>query len=71
MRNPNEKILTQEFVLYHTEGVESMGFVNHLKLPHYVTFQASLNNLRGAIQRLEDTRTKTGFSGLVPVRIDS
>jgi alpha-D-ribose 1-methylphosphonate 5-triphosphate synthase subunit PhnI len=71
MRNDSEQTLTQEFVLYHTEGVESMGFINHLKLPHYVTFQASLNNLRGAIDRLEGTREKTGFSGLVPVRVDS
>ena len=54
MRNPNEKILTQEFVLYHTEGVESLGFVNHLKLPHYVTFQASLKTLRSAIGRMQE-----------------
>lgn len=61
MRNRNEKILTQEFVLYHTEGVESMGFVNHLKLPHYVTFQASLNTLRGAVDRIEKKMEKWGF----------
>ena len=30
----------QEFVLYHTEGIEAMGFTNHLKLPHYVTFSS-------------------------------
>lgn len=41
----------QEFVLYHTEGVEAMGFTNHLKLPHYVTFQSSLSNTRAAIER--------------------
>jgi len=41
----------QEFVLYHTEGIESMGFTNHLKLPHYVTFQAGLNNVRKAVNR--------------------
>lgn len=40
-----------EFVLYHTEGIESMGFTNHLKLPHYVTFQAGLSNLRQSIAR--------------------
>jgi alpha-D-ribose 1-methylphosphonate 5-triphosphate synthase subunit PhnI len=44
----------QEFVLYHTEGVESMGFTNHLKLPHYVTFQAGLSNLRNAMQRKDE-----------------
>jgi alpha-D-ribose 1-methylphosphonate 5-triphosphate synthase subunit PhnI len=41
----------QEFVLYHTEGIESMGFTNHLKLPHYVTFQSGLKNIREAINR--------------------
>ncbi|MEM7109900.1 MAG: carbon-phosphorus lyase complex subunit PhnI [Bacteroidota bacterium] len=41
----------QEFVLYHTEGIEAMGFTNHLKLPHYVTFQSGLNNLRNAVAR--------------------
>ncbi len=41
----------QEFVLYHTEGVEAMGFTNHLKLPHYVTFQSQLSNTRAAVER--------------------
>ena len=41
----------QEFVLYHTEGVEAMGFTNHLKLPHYVTFQSSLSSTRAAVDR--------------------
>jgi len=41
----------QEFVLYHTEGVEAMGFTNHLKLPHYVTFQSALSNTRASILR--------------------
>jgi alpha-D-ribose 1-methylphosphonate 5-triphosphate synthase subunit PhnI len=40
-----------EFVLYHTEGIEAMGFTNHLKLPHYVTFQAGLSNVRSAVRR--------------------
>jgi alpha-D-ribose 1-methylphosphonate 5-triphosphate synthase subunit PhnI len=41
----------QEFVLYHTEGVEAMGFTNHLKLPHYVTFQSVLSNTRASVER--------------------
>lgn len=41
----------QEFVLYHTDGIEAMGFTNHLKLPHYVTFQSGLSNLREAVER--------------------
>ena len=41
----------EEFFLYHTEGVESSGFCIHFKLPHYVTFQASLDALRDAKAR--------------------
>jgi alpha-D-ribose 1-methylphosphonate 5-triphosphate synthase subunit PhnI len=36
----------QEFVLMHIDGVEAMGFCNHFKLPHYVTFQSALDRLR-------------------------
>ncbi len=49
--DPSSPPNDQEFVLYHTEGIESMGFTNHLKLPHYVTFQAGLNNVRAAVKR--------------------
>lgn len=36
----------QEFVLYHCDNVEATGFVEHLKLPHYVDFQSELENVR-------------------------
>jgi alpha-D-ribose 1-methylphosphonate 5-triphosphate synthase subunit PhnI len=36
----------QEFVLSHSDSVEASGFVQHLKLPHYVDFQAELSLLR-------------------------
>ncbi len=35
-----------EFVLSHCDNLESSGFVEHLKLPHYVDFQSELANLR-------------------------
>lgn len=35
-----------EFTLYHSDNVEASGFVQHLKLPHYVDFQANLELLR-------------------------
>jgi alpha-D-ribose 1-methylphosphonate 5-triphosphate synthase subunit PhnI len=38
----------QEFVLSHIDGIESMGFCNHYKLPHYITFQSDLDRLRKA-----------------------
>jgi alpha-D-ribose 1-methylphosphonate 5-triphosphate synthase subunit PhnI len=56
MRSSNNSLPAndQEFVLYHTEGIESMGFTNHLKLPHYVTFQSGLSNMRAAAERNND-----------------
>ncbi len=36
----------EEFVLQHCDAVESSGFVEHLKLPHYVTFQSQLERMR-------------------------
>jgi alpha-D-ribose 1-methylphosphonate 5-triphosphate synthase subunit PhnI len=35
-----------EFVLYHSDNVEASGFVQHLKLPHYVDFQSELAVIR-------------------------
>ena len=36
----------EEFVLSHADNVQSTGFVEHLKLPHYVDFQAELDLVR-------------------------
>jgi alpha-D-ribose 1-methylphosphonate 5-triphosphate synthase subunit PhnI len=36
----------EEFVLAHCDNVEANGFVSHLKLPHYVDFQAELELVR-------------------------
>jgi alpha-D-ribose 1-methylphosphonate 5-triphosphate synthase subunit PhnI len=36
----------EEFVLHHADNVEASGFVQHLKLPHYVDFQADLHLVR-------------------------
>ena len=36
----------QEFVLSHSDNVEASGFVQHLKLPHYVDFQSELELIR-------------------------
>jgi alpha-D-ribose 1-methylphosphonate 5-triphosphate synthase subunit PhnI len=38
----------EEFYLYHTESVEASGFCIHFKLPHYVTFQSTLDAMRDA-----------------------
>ncbi len=36
----------EEFVLSHSDNVQATGFVEHLKLPHYVDFQSELGLLR-------------------------
>jgi alpha-D-ribose 1-methylphosphonate 5-triphosphate synthase subunit PhnI len=36
----------EEFVLSHSDNVQASGFVEHLKLPHYVDFQAELGLVR-------------------------
>jgi len=38
----------EEFVLMHIDSVEATGFISHLKLPHYVTFQSNLDSARAA-----------------------
>jgi alpha-D-ribose 1-methylphosphonate 5-triphosphate synthase subunit PhnI len=45
-----------EFVLSHVDGIESMGFCNHWKLPHYVDFQSDLDRLRKAQEVYEAER---------------
>jgi alpha-D-ribose 1-methylphosphonate 5-triphosphate synthase subunit PhnI len=35
-----------EFVMSHSDSLESSGFVQHLKLPHYVDFQSELDLVR-------------------------
>ena len=35
-----------EFVLYHADNIQATGFVEHIKLPHYVDFQSELELVR-------------------------
>ena len=46
-----------EFVLSHADNVEASGFVQHLKLPHYVDFQAELELVRKLRQAHAEART--------------
>ena len=53
MRNgPEHPAEDPEYVILHIDGIDSMGFCNHFKMPHYVTFQAEIDGL-------QKTRTKT------------
>ena len=47
----------QEFVLTHIDGVEATGFISHLKLPHYVTFQSKLDS---AVRSMRDAAAAEG-----------
>jgi len=50
---PSSPAQDEEFVLYHSDNVEASGFVQHLKLPHYVDFQSELvlvRNLRAGAE---------------------
>lgn len=40
-----------EFVLDIIDGMDSFGFIEHLKLPHYVTFQSILDRIRAIRER--------------------
>ncbi|MBI1892027.1 MAG: carbon-phosphorus lyase complex subunit PhnI [Burkholderiales bacterium] len=55
-----------EFVLYHADNVEASGFVQHLKLPHYVDFQSELNLVRHLRQKTEMERTSDGAEPSAP-----
>ncbi len=50
----------EEFVLYHTEAVEASGFCIHFKLPHYVTFSSSMDNIRS----VRESQTRGLFEGM-------
>lgn len=48
-----------EFVLSHSDSLEASGFVQHLKLPHYVDFQSELALVRQMrAEALLNTRTE-------------
>ena len=47
LEKKSENILCDdEFVLLHGDCLEMSGFISHLKLPHYVTFQSKLDRVR-------------------------
>jgi alpha-D-ribose 1-methylphosphonate 5-triphosphate synthase subunit PhnI len=48
----------QEFVLAHCDSLQATGFVEHLKLPHYVDFQAELELVRRLRAEFEQARDR-------------
>ncbi len=49
----------EEFVISHSDNVQSTGFVEHLKLPHYVDFQAELDLIRRMRAEYEQANNET------------
>lgn len=49
IENPSED---PEFVLMHVDGIDSMGFAIHYKMPHYVTFESDLDRARKTREEL-------------------
>ena len=49
----------EEFVISHSDNVQATGFVEHLKLPHYVDFQAELDLVR-RMRAEHEARGKSG-----------
>lgn len=47
-----------EFVLSHGDNVEASGFVQHLKLPHYVTFESELQLIRALREKASQRGTE-------------
>jgi alpha-D-ribose 1-methylphosphonate 5-triphosphate synthase subunit PhnI len=54
----------EEFVLSHSDNVQATGFVEHLKLPHYVDFQAEL----GLIRKLREEFARAQHTSAEPMR---
>ncbi len=56
--DPRAPAQDPEFVLLHTDGIESSGFCAHFKLPHYVTFQASMDGVKAALNKAKAGKTE-------------
>jgi len=53
----------EEFVLYHSDNVEASGFVQHLKLPHYVDFQGELELVRRLRKEFDERQAQKADQG--------
>lgn len=48
----------EEFVLSHADNIQATGFLEHIKLPHYVDFQSELELVRKIRRTAEAAQTK-------------
>jgi len=54
----------EEFVLSHSDNVQATGFVEHLKLPHYVDFQAELDLVRRLRREWQERKEAEAAEGI-------
>jgi alpha-D-ribose 1-methylphosphonate 5-triphosphate synthase subunit PhnI len=45
----------EEFMMQHSDNVKATGFLEHLKLPHYVDFQGELEQIRRMREKAEES----------------
>jgi alpha-D-ribose 1-methylphosphonate 5-triphosphate synthase subunit PhnI len=60
----NHPAQDEEFVISHSDNVQATGFVEHLKLPHYVDFQGELGLLR---EMRAEHEVDAGLSSSLPL----
>ena len=48
----------EEFVLYHCDNIQATGFLEHIKLPHYVDFQSELELVRKIRREADQAQRK-------------
>ena len=48
----------EEFVLAHVDNIQASGFLEHIKLPHYVDFQSELELVRKLRREAQDATVK-------------
>ena len=53
----------EEFVMSHSDNVQATGFVEHLKLPHYVDFQSELGLLRKLRKEFAEANESSADAG--------
>jgi alpha-D-ribose 1-methylphosphonate 5-triphosphate synthase subunit PhnI len=51
----------EEFVLSHSDNIQATGFLEHIKLPHYVDFQSELELVR-KLRREAEERVQSEFT---------
>lgn len=56
--NTGAPVQDEEFVLMHSDNIQATGFLEHIKLPHYVDFQSELELVRkmraGALDDMQE-----------------